>query len=109
MNSDNIWLVPTEVRSSLIHGNGRFASVPVGQNTVVGILNGLIIPVDGTHLPIKDTGYCIDCPNTMINHSRHANLTVDGQIVLRATRDIAAGDELTLDYRTLTSSLAKFY
>ena len=103
--TDNIWLVSTEVRTSTISGNGRFAAVDINADTIVCILNGNVIPVDGIHLPIAGTGYCIQCPNTMINHSRSPNLVLHGQMLFKSNCTIAAGTELTLDYRTLTKTV----
>ena len=109
MPDDNIWLSPTEVRDSTIHGRGRFTIDNIKSNSIIGIIIGDIIPIDGKHLPILGTGYCIRCPNTIINHDRNSTLFIEGQIVIKAKRDIDAGEELTLDYRTLTSSIADFY
>lgn len=109
MLQDNIWLVPTVICPSNIHGQGRFADDNISAESIVGILNGAVIPVDGIHLPIRGTGYCIECTNTMINHSRSPNLYIDGQIVIKSRENIDIGEELTLDYRTLTSSISDFY
>ena len=109
MLQDNIWLVPTAISHSPIHGQGRFADADILAGTIVGIITGAVVKIDGKHLPIRDTGYCILCPNTMINHSRTPNLHIDGQIVIKAKADIKLGDEFTLDYRSLTNSVADFY
>ena len=106
--SDNVWLCPTAIGPSPIHGYGRFAACDIPAGTAVGILRGDVIAKDGEHLPIKGTEYCVACPNTMINHSSEANLSLDGQILLRATRTIASGTELTLDYRQLTTTRFDF-
>ncbi len=106
--TDNYWLVDTVVSKSQIHGCGRFATVNVKSGTLVCVLNASIIPKDNVHLPIKNTAYCVKCPQTYINHSMNANLALDGQLVFVATCDIVAGDELTLDYATLTVSALSF-
>lgn len=106
--SENIWLAATEVRDSPIHGKGRFASIDIKTGQPIVILIGDIVPKTGHHIPIRDTAYCIACPQTYINHSDDCNMEQDGQILFRAARDIAAGEELTLDYSSLTSTKLSF-
>lgn len=106
--SENIWLAATEVRDSPIHGKGRFASMDIKTGQPIVILIGEIVPKTGLHIPIRDTAYCIVCPQTYINHSDNCNMEQDGQILFRAARDIAAGEELTLDYSSLTSTKLDF-
>ena len=106
--NDNHWLIANELKPSAIHGTGRFALGEIAAGQTVLILAGTIAPKTGKHIPIKDTDYCIICPPTYINHSADPNLMLDGQIVFKASRRIAAGEELLLDYSTLTSSKLEF-
>lgn len=106
----NRWNVLSEVRPSPIHGVGRFASTNIKGGDVVLIVMGNIMPngPGNDKMPIKGTGFVIDCEQTYVNHNGDANLYLDGQIVFRAKRDIAAGEELTIDYKTLTDSKLPF-
>lgn len=96
----------TDVRPSEIHGFGRFACEHIRSGEVVLIVMGRILPNVGnsTRMPLKGTGFVIDCEQTFVNHHTDANLVLDGQVVFRSCRDISPGEELTIDYRTLTSS-----
>lgn len=106
----NHWNANTEVRSSTIHGSGRFACEPIGSGEVVLIVMGRVLPNtnNSTRMPIKGTGFVIECEQTFVNHHADANLVLDGQVVFRAARDIYAGEELTIDYRTLTNGKLPF-
>ena len=103
MNSEtvtNFWLIKTEYRQSRIHGFGRFTLEDINANELVLVLGG-IIGVRGS-MPIRGTKFFIDNPQTHINHSSTPNLQLDGQILFRSCKNIAAGSELTLDYTTFT-------
>ena len=103
MNSEtvtNFWLIKTEYRQSRIHGFGRFTLEDINANELVLVLGG-IIGVRGS-MPIRGTKFFIDNPQTHINHNSTPNLQLDGQILFRSCKNIAAGSELTLDYTTFT-------
>lgn len=106
----NHWNANTEVRPSTIHGFGRFACDPIPAGEIVLIVMGRVLPNERntSRMPIRGTGFVIDCEQTFVNHSRDANLVLDGQIVFRAAREIREGEELTIDYRTLTSGMLPF-
>jgi SET domain-containing protein len=93
-------LIKTEYRQSRIHGFGRFTLEDIKADEIVLVLTGYI-GVKGS-MPIQGTKLFIDNPQTHINHSSMPNLRLDGQILFRSCNDIAAGSELTLDYRTFT-------
>lgn len=106
----NRWNCATKVGESRIHGLGRFAGQAIAQGDVVLIIMGRILPNQpgNQRIPIRGTSYVIDCEQTHINHSDYPNLQLEGQIVFKASRDIAEGEELTLDYGTLTTTRLPF-
>jgi SET domain len=95
-NDINFWLIDTKTAQSSIHGIGRFSQQQVSADDIVLVLGGRI----GTSgsMPIYGTKLFMDNPQTHINHSHEPNLYLDGQIIFRASRHIASGEELTLDY-----------
>ncbi|MGH7301098.1 MAG: SET domain-containing protein [Candidatus Rokuibacteriota bacterium] len=68
----------TEVRPSPIQGKGLFATRAVAKGEI----------------PERDASMLYT------NHSCDPNLAIQGQIVLVAMRDIAPGEELTIDWAT---------
>jgi SET domain-containing protein len=107
----------TEVRPSAIHGRGLFARAAIGAGEIVAVKGGhvltaaqwaalepalgpaeiqiaddfVIAPIDREHR---------DGAMLFTNHSCDPNLAIQGQIVLVAMRDIAPGEELTIDWAT---------
>jgi SET domain-containing protein len=107
----------TEVRPSPIHGRGLFARAAITAGDIVAVKGGhvltaaqwaalepalgaaeiqltddlVIAPVDREHR---------DGSMLFTNHSCDPNLAIQGQIVLVAMRDIAPGEELTIDWAT---------
>ena len=112
--------IRVEVRPSTIFGSGLFPLDPVPRGTVVCSFttDSRIITEDEYVKAVADEKYLIvrtgtryvgkyftytDDPNSdwnFFNHSFDPNLLVHCGIVV-ATRDIAPGEELTVDYRTL--------
>ncbi|MEZ5937095.1 MAG: SET domain-containing protein-lysine N-methyltransferase [Hyphomonadaceae bacterium] len=111
-----------EVRSSPIHGRGVFAAAPIAKNDVFHVAHLLVFDSDQTQAVNATTLGCYvfhveDNPNgdgtsltglamspiSFINHSRTANAAFEVDAANRtirfiAQRDIAQGEELTIDY-----------
>lgn len=117
MNAD-CWSHPDlEVRSSLIAGQGLFATAAIPAGTVVATLGGRLVsgaeldevfaradgPVDT--ITVGDDVHLVlpDEPRPVIgfgNHSCDPNLWWTDAVTLVARRDIAAGEEVSSDYGT---------
>lgn len=118
---DNI--THTEIKPSTVHGFGLFATEPITEGTILGVLDGQVINWDeydrisaALSLPsqakenifmewnalAEDTLLVrpLRTKYSFINHSRTPN-TVLRRNPLRvvALRDLEAGEELLLDYR----------
>lgn len=112
------WLDPRlEVRPSPIEGLGLFARAPIRAGEVVIRWGGTIAPVSELENLIRRERY--DCAalteDSMIvfdegdpvihgNHSCDPNLWMAGQLEISARRDIAPGEEATIDYATMSDS-----
>jgi uncharacterized protein len=107
----------TEVRASPIHGRGLFAARPIARGEIVAVKGGHVLtasqwnalePVLGpADIQIAENLFIAPVhqeqrPGSMLytNHSCDPNLAIQGQIVLVAMRDIASGEELTIDWAT---------
>jgi SET domain-containing protein len=107
----------TVVKDSPIQGLGLFARVPIARGEVVAVKGGYVLrredwarlePTLGpAEIEISDD--LVIAPvrqderaGAMLytNHSCDPNIAIQGQIVLVAMRDIAAGEELTHDWAT---------
>jgi SET domain-containing protein len=119
---ERCWLDPRVVaRPSPIEGLGLFATGPIAKGDAVGILGGRVIDdaelrriaglrskynsaaiADGLNLLLKD-----DELLARGNHSCDSNLWMRDEFTLEARRDIAAGEEITVDY-ALQTSLAEW-
>jgi SET domain-containing protein len=87
---ERCWLDPRVVaRPSPIEGLGLFATGPIAKSEMVGILGGRVIDDD----EVIARG----------NHSCDSNLWMRDEVTLEARRDIAAGEEVTIDYALQTS------
>jgi hypothetical protein len=102
-------------RSSLINGRGLFATAAVAKGEVVVVKGGYILTRDQrdqigeelgpSEVQITEDLFIGPCALNEreggmmhLNHSCDPNLGPQGQIVFVAIRDIAAGEELTIDY-----------
>jgi hypothetical protein len=108
----------TAIGPSPIGGRGLFAAVPIGRGEVVSVKGGHLLDRTGmaehrgavgdAELQVTDDlflapGSAAEFEGVMmfLNHSCEPNVGVQGQIVFVAMRDVAAGEELTLDYATI--------
>lgn len=109
-----------EVRESELAGKGVFARERISKDEIVWIRSGHIVRTEEAvrldreigdfSVQINDDFYL--CPRTKeevadivvhFNHSCEPNVGLDGQISYVAMRDIAPGEELTVDYAMMTS------
>jgi SET domain-containing protein len=107
----------TEVRPSPIHGQGLFASRAITRGEIVAVKGGHVLtapqwaelePALGpADIQISEDLFITpvtpaerDGSMLYTNHSCDPNLAIQGQIVLVAMRDIAPGQELTIDWAT---------
>jgi uncharacterized protein len=107
----------TEVRPSPIQGQGLFARVAIAAGEMVAVKGGHVLtgsqwsalePTLGAAeiqiaedlfiAPVREDHRAGSMLYT--NHSCDPNLAIQGQIVLVAMRDVAAGEELTIDWAT---------
>jgi SET domain-containing protein len=111
----------TEVRSSSIHGWGLFARAAIAASEIVAVKGGHVLtgrqwaaltPALGpAEIQIAEDLFIApvaaeERADSMLytNHSCEPNLAIQGQIVLVAMRDIAPGEELTIDWATTDDS-----
>lgn len=107
--------VKVEKRVSAIHGRGLFAREPIARGEIVVVKGGYVmtraqrdeVSLELGPAEIQITEDLHIGPVTSeqrergmmhLNHSCEPNLGLQGQIVFVAMRDIAAGEELTIDY-----------
>lgn len=105
---------------SPIAGTGLFATAPIAAGEIVMRLGGealtdaafrirtrdmprysAIAIDDGLNLLLPD-----DAPTNFGNHGCDSNLWMNDAVTVAARRDIAPGDELTIDYALQTADLA---
>jgi len=102
-------------RPSAIEGRGLVATAPIAAGELVAVKGGHLVGTatlhtlderlqnteiqiaEGLHLvAMSDEEY--EPVMLFVNHSCEPNVGIAGNIVLVAMRDIAAGEELTIDY-----------
>jgi SET domain-containing protein len=108
----------TVVRPSRIVGRGLFAALPIADGEIVCVKGGHLLTkaevasykgvANEAELQIADELFLAPVSASefeslmmFLNHSCEPNVGVQGQIVFVAMRDIAVGEELTLDYATI--------
>lgn len=108
----------TAVRPSRIVGRGLFAEAPIARREIVCVKGGHLLTkqefaryrgvANEADLQISDELFLAPVSEAefedvmmFLNHSCEPNVGVQGQIVFVAMRDIAVGEELTLDYATI--------
>lgn len=107
----------TEVRPSPIHGTGLFAKQAISTGEIVAVKGGHVLtgaqwadlePALGpADIQLAENLFIAPVTQTQrdgsmlyTNHSCDPNLAIQGQIVLVAMRDVAPGEELTIDWAT---------
>jgi hypothetical protein len=107
----------TEVRASSIHGKGLFAKHVIANREIVAVKGGHVLTraqwaglepgLGSAEIQIAEDLFIAparsdhrDGSMLYTNHSCDPNLAIQGQIVLVAMRDIAPGEELTIDWAT---------
>ena len=122
------WIDPRiEVRPSPIHGKGMFATAPIEKGQVVTIWGGTLLLTEediATSKRARDwqaKGYIWGTIGEglylarllgpgeqdltdFINHSCDPNVWMQDEVTLEARRDIAIGEELTIDYAMFEGS-----
>ncbi len=112
------WLDPSvAVAPSTIEGQGLFAARSISEGEVVAIIGGRVVPDDEliTIIKHRNGGYSTlaigeglnllqedDDAARYGNHSCDPNLWLADEVRLIARKTIAAGEELTTDYATMT-------
>src|SRR5262245_20990573 len=108
----------TVVRRSRIVGRGLFADAAIAKGEVVCVKGGHLLcaaefekyrsVANEAELQIADDLFLAPVSEAefegvmmFLNHSCEPNVGIQGRIVFVAMRDIAAGEELTLDYATI--------
>ncbi|MCW5875691.1 MAG: SET domain-containing protein [Anaerolineales bacterium] len=112
-NGPNSWHSPKlEIRSDgTIEGRGMFARQAVARGERVAVWGGDVIeraaweqlaPAQQAQTAQVEEGlYLVSSkpgPGDFVNHSCDPNAGLEGQIVIVALRDIAPGEEVTIDY-----------
>jgi len=109
-----------EIRPSPIHGNGIFARSTIRQGEVVEIIGGQVMTEAEFQVfqqstqhynavQIAEDLHLVELPEITqartgsLNHNCDSNLWLMDEVTLVARWDIAAGQELTVDYALFTS------
>jgi hypothetical protein len=116
--SERCWLDPRVVaRPSTIEGLGLFATAPIAKGEVVGTLGGRVIDDAELHQISRTRSKYSSAAigegvNVLLeddeviargNHSCDSNLWMRDELTLEARRNIATGEEVTVDYALQTS------
>lgn len=119
---ERTWRDPRqELRESPTHGIGSFASAPVQCGEVVEAVGGVVMTeeefrafqrevVRYNAIQIGEGLHLVELAEVTerqaggsLNHSCDSNLWMADEVTLVARRDIAAGEELTIDYALFTA------
>jgi SET domain-containing protein len=107
----------TDVRLSPIHGKGLFAKHAIARGEIVAVKGGHVLTapqwaalepaLGAAEIQISEDLFIApvdqaqrDGSMLYTNHSCDPNIAIQGQIVLVSMRDIAPGEELTIDWAT---------
>ncbi len=118
---EQTWLDPRQqFRASPTQGVGSFARAPIRTGEVVEIAGGDVMTDEQFHaflqtvsrfnaIQIDEHLHLVERPEITerraggsLNHSCDSNLWMADEVTLVARRDIAAGEELTVDYALFT-------
>lgn len=116
------WITPKAEKglASAIHGKGLFAILPIKQGEIVAVKAGHIVDqktldkikkmTRGSEIQISDSLHVApitvgEVTDSMIyfNHSCDPNIGLGGNILVVAVRNIAQGEEITMDYAMFES------
>lgn len=113
-----------EIRASSLGadiGKGVFANEDIPAGSIIVIGGGQVTsdlskaPDDRDYAGILNEKYFITpldfdspTPNWFINHSCDSNTKIMGRLIIVARSDIAAGEELTIDYSTIMAGDCDF-
>jgi len=99
------------------NGNGVFALEPIARGELIAVWGGemmgyeqlaeLAPDIRPLSIQVEEDLYLVSTypsPADFINHCCDPNAWIEGQIVLRARREIAPGEELCFDYATCDGS-----
>lgn len=110
------WIDPRQdIRPSPVHGMGIFARDTIYQDEPVEIIGGVVMTEDEFRafqqatphfnaVQIDEALHLVERPDVTqqrtgsLNHACDANLWMADEVTIVARRDIAAGEELTVDY-----------
>ncbi len=112
-----------EIRRSPVSGDGMFARQPIQKGEVVVVVGGTVMTdaefeaFQAAHsfynfIQIDKHLYLVEDPAVTqslngskgsMNHSCDSNTWMDDEVTLVARRDIASGEELTVDYALFTT------
>ena len=119
------WFSPgVEKRASAIQGRGLFATRDLATGEIVAVKGGTIMEsarlalvrdeVSPAEIQIEDDLYIapqsaaeVEANLLGLNHSCRPNVGVRGQITFVAIRDVARGEELTIDYAMIDGDPAE--
>lgn len=101
------FLVKTDITSSDISGAARISCNAIVKDTLIAVIGGLLVDKRDAMLAMPiGMGLYIhqinDKRKGTINHSCDPNCRIQGFNQLVARRNINAGDELTIDYGTVS-------
>ncbi|MCL5428817.1 MAG: SET domain-containing protein [Chloroflexi bacterium] len=113
LNGPNSYAFPKiEIRyDNTIEGRGMFAREKIYKGELIALWGGDVVDRAGFErlgerqkrqsAQIEEGFYLVSSkpgPGDFINHSCDPNAGLDGQVVIRAMRDIEPGEEVTIDY-----------
>jgi hypothetical protein len=110
----------TEIEKSPIRGGGMFARDPIKQGETICVVGGMVMAdsefeefqasrLTYNAIQIEEGLHLVEQPEITqtldgsMNHSCDSNVWLDDEVTLVARRDIAAGEEITVDYALFTT------